>query len=166
VIRVKTDPSIISVIALFPFGLTKKLRYLQGEDIWQTRFQAPAEMTDGTYRVRLILRDRLGHVYREARSFVIVTKPPVVRVRLNRKQYRRGEVVALRVGASPRTRTVVAHMYGLAPVYLKWDERAGSNVGEMTIPAGLPAGTYRLTVTAEDIAHNIGSEEVSLEVVP
>jgi len=166
VIRVKTDPSIISVIALFPFGLTKKLRYLQGEDIWQTRFQAPAEMTDGTYRVRLILRDRLGHVYRESKSFVIVTEPPVVRVRLNRKQYRRGEVVALRVGASARTRTVVARMYGVAPVYLKWDARAGSNIGEMTIPADLPAGEYRLTVTAEDIAHNIGSEEVSLEVVP
>ncbi|MBZ5515475.1 MAG: VIT and VWA domain-containing protein, partial [Acidobacteriia bacterium] len=41
VIRVKTDPSIVSVIALFPFGLVKKLRYLQDEDIWQTRFLAP-----------------------------------------------------------------------------------------------------------------------------
>ena len=166
VIRVKTDPSIVSVIALFPFGLVKKLRYLQDEDIWQTRFLAPGDMTDGTYLVRLILRDQLGHVYRESKSFVIVTQPPLVRVRLNRKQYRRGEVVWLRASASARTRTVVARMYGVPPVYLQWDQRAAANVGEMTIPADLPAGKYQLTVTAEDIAHNIGSEEVSVEVVP
>ncbi|HEV2495484.1 MAG TPA: VIT domain-containing protein [Terriglobia bacterium] len=165
-IRVKTDSSIVSVIALFPFGLVKKLRYLQDEDIWQTRFLAPADMSDGTYQVRLILRDRLGHVYRESKSFVIVTQPPVVRVQLNRKQYRRGETVQLRASASARTRTVVARMYGVPPVYLRWDPRAGSNVGEMAIPDDLPAGEYHLTVTAEDIAHNVGSEEVRLEVVP
>lgn len=166
VIRVKTDPSIVSVIALFPFGLVKKLRYLQDEDIWQTRFLAPTDMTDGTYLVRLILRDQAGHVYRESKSFVIVTQPPVVRVRLNRKQYRRGEVVELRASASARTRTIVARMYGVPPVYLKWDQQAESNVGEMVVPGDLPAGRYQLTVTAEDIAHNIGSKEVSVDVVP
>ncbi|MBZ5515832.1 MAG: DUF4625 domain-containing protein, partial [Acidobacteriia bacterium] len=166
VIRVKTDPAIVSVVALFPFGLIKKLRYLQDEDIWQTRFLAPAEMTDGTYLVRLILRDRVGHVFRESKSFVIVTQPPVVRVRLDRKRVRRGEVMGLSARASARTRTVVARMYGVPPVYLKWNQRAGSNVGELPIPSDLPAGQYRLTVTAEDVAHNIGSEEVSIEVVP
>jgi Ca-activated chloride channel homolog len=165
-IRVKTDPSIVSVVALFPFGLIKKLRYLEDEDIWQTRFLAPTDMADGTYQVRLILRDQLGHVYRESKSFVILTQSPVVRIQLNRKQYRRGETVELHAQASARTRTVVARMYGVPPVYLKWDPRAGSNVGEMTIPDDLPAGDYHLTVTAEDIAHNIGSEEVSVEVVP
>ena len=95
VIRVKTDPSISSVVALFPFGLIKALRYLPGEDIWQTRFLAPEDMTDGTYVVRLILRDRDGHVYRESKSFVIVTEAPVVRVHLRKKQFRRGESIPL-----------------------------------------------------------------------
>jgi hypothetical protein len=36
----------------------------------------------------------------------------------------------------------------------------------MIVPAHLPAGRYKLTVTAEDFAHNIGSQEVSLEVLP
>jgi Ca-activated chloride channel family protein len=166
VIRVKTDPSIVSVVGLFPFGLIKKLRYLEEEDIWQTRFLAPADMTDGTYVVRLILRDRLGHIYRESKSFVIVTQPPVVRVRLEKKQFRQGETVRLRVSASARTRTIVARMYGIPPLYLKWNPQAGSNVGDLSIPPDLPAGQYRLTVTAEDIAHNIGSEEVAIAVVP
>jgi Ca-activated chloride channel family protein len=166
VIRVKTDPSISSVAALFPFGLIKVLRYLPGEDTWQTRFLAPEDMTDGTYLVRLILRDRDGHVYRESKSFVIVTEAPVVRVHLQKKQFRRGESIPLRVSASERTRTVVARLIGVEPAYLTWNQDAGANTGNLPIPADLPAGIYTLTVTAEDIAHNIGSQEVNIEILP
>src|SRR5690242_19010887 len=70
VLRVRTDESIRSVTALFPFGLVQKLRYLPGEDVWQTRFLAPDDMQDGTYTVRLVLRDKLGHTYRESKTFV------------------------------------------------------------------------------------------------
>ena len=166
VIRVKTDPSITSAVALFPFGLIKTLRYLPGEDVWQSRFLAPEDMTDGTYVVRLILRDREGHVYRESKTFVVVTQPPVVRVRLEKKQFRRGEPIYLRVSASARTRTVLARMYGVEPAYLAWNQEAGANTGNLVVPADLPAGPYTLTVTAEDIAHNIGSQEVTIEVLP
>ena len=41
-----------------------------------------------------------------------------------------------------------------------------SNTGSMVIPAHLPAGRHKLTVNAEDFAHNIGSQEVALEVLP
>jgi Ca-activated chloride channel family protein len=57
-------------------------------------------------------------------------------------------------------------MSGVAPVSLRWNQRAGANTGDLLIPSDLPAGHYALTVTAEDIAHNIGSQEVSLDVVP
>jgi len=166
VLRVRTDPSIVSVVALFPFGLVKPLRYLPDEDTWQTRFLAPPEMNDGTYRVRLVLRDNSGHVYRESKSFVILSKPPVVRVRLDQAQVHRGQTVMLRASASSSTRTVVARLPGASPVYLHWSDQAGANTGELVIPDYLPAGKYTLTVTAEDIAHNIGSQEVALEVLP
>jgi len=70
------------------------------------------------------------------------------------------------VRASQSTRTISARLYGAAPVFLHWNEQAGANTGELVIPAALPAGRYRLNVTAEDIAHNIGTEEVSLEILP
>ena len=166
VLRVKTDPSIVSVTALFPFGPVKALRFLKDEDTWQTRFLAPADLEDGSYRVRLILRDRVGHVYREAKTFVIASKPPLVRVKLDRQLFRRGEAVRLRVNASETTRTVVARMYGAQPVYLRWNREMASNTGEMLIPAYMAPGKYVLTVTAEDFAHNIGSREVHIEVAP
>jgi Ca-activated chloride channel homolog len=166
VLRVKTDPSIVSVTALFPFGPVKPLRYLQDEDTWQTRFLAPSDLEDGSYRVRLILRDRVGHVYREAKTFVIASKPPLVRVKLDKQLFRRGEAVRLRVSASDTTRTIVARMYGAQPVYLRWNPEMASNTGEMLIPAYIAPGKYILTVTAEDFAHNIGTQEVHIEVAP
>ena len=166
VLRVKTDESIVSVIALFPFGLVQSLRYLSAEDVWQTRFLAPTDMQDGTYTVRLILRDKVGHTYRESKTFVIASKPPVVQVKLDRKRFQRGQTIDLEVSASESTRTLVARMNGAAPVALHWDAKAAANTGTLTIPDQAIPGTYKLTVTAEDIAHNIGTQEVPIEVLP
>jgi len=166
VLRVKADESIVSVIALFPFGLVQPLRYLSSEDIWQTRFLAPTDMQDGTYTVRLILRDRLGHTYRESKTFVIASKPPVVEVKLDRKRFQRGQTISLKVSASRSTRTLVARLEGAAPVELRWDTKAAANTGDLIIPRETIPGAYKLTVTAEDIAHNIGAQEVQIEVLP
>ena len=166
VLRIKTDPSINSVIAFFPFGLIRKLRYLRNEDIWETRFYAPDDMTDGTYSVRLVLRDRASNVYRENKTFVIDTRSPLVRIRLARMQFHRGQTIPLRVSASRWTRTIVARMYGVPPVYLRWNPQAKASTGRIYIPPDLPAGKYTLTVTAEDFAHNVGSKEAAIEVLP
>ena len=166
VLRVHTDPAIVSVIALFPFGLEKPLRYLKDEDVWQTRFLAPPEMSDGLYKVRLILRDKDGQVYREQKSFVIASKPPTVKVRMQRTRFRAGEVVPLAVNASESTRTLTARVEGLAPVSLRWTRDAGASTGQLPLPQRLPAGDYTLVVTAEDIAHNLATAEVHIEVVP
>ncbi len=166
VLRVKTDETITSVVALFPFGLVQKLRYLGGEDIWQTRFFAPSDMQDGTYSVRLVLRDKLGHTYREAKTFVIASKPPVLQIKLDRKRFRRGEVLDLKVAASQSTRSLVARLDGISPVGLRWDARAGANTGQLVIPEQAIPGTYKLTVKGEDIAHNMTAQGVEIEIIP
>jgi Ca-activated chloride channel family protein len=166
ILRVKTDESIKSVIALFPFGLIQPLRYLSSEDIWQTRFLAPTDMQDGTYTVRLLLRDNLGHTYRESKTFVIASKPPVVQIRLDGKRFRRGQTIDLKVSASQSTRSLVARLEGAAPVELRWDSRVAANTGEVRVPEQTIPGAYKLTVTAEDVAHNIGAQEVQIEVLP
>ena len=166
VLRVHTDKTIVSVIALFPFGLEKPLRYLSGEDVWQTRFLAPTDMKDGSYPVRLVLRDVNGQVYRESKSFVIASTPPTVKVKLDKTRYRAGETIPLKVSASESTRTLTARMEGLAPVSLRWNREAGASTGQLWLPQALPPGEYVLAVTAEDMAHNLGSAEVHIEVVP
>jgi Ca-activated chloride channel family protein len=166
VIRVKTDPAIVSVVALFPFGLVKPLRYLPGEDTWQTRFLVPTDLPDGTYPVRLVLRDRAGQTYRESKTFVIASKSPTAQIKLSKTRYRRGETMNLKVAASQNTRTLVARLEGAAPVSLRWDSSVAANTGALLIPEQMIPGTYHLTVTAEDIAHNMGSQGVDIEIVP
>lgn len=176
VLRVRTDAAITSVIALFPFGLTKPLRHLASEDLhapgdeanllWETRFLAPPEMKDGTYSVRLILRDVHGNIYREAKTFVIASTPPVVKIQLPRASAHRGETFEIRAAASASTRTLTARAEGIAPATLRWNAGAQTNIGAIVIPNDLPVGRYTLTITAEDIAHNLGSQEVSFDVIP
>lgn len=166
VIRVSTHPSITSVVALFPFGLVKKLKYLPEEKVWQTRFFAPADLQDGTYPVRFVMRDGAGHTYEESKTFVIASKAPTVQIKLAKRRYHQGETLDLKVAASQSTRTLVARLEGAIPVDLKWDAKAGANTGQLAIPAQMIPGTYQLTVTAEDIAHNMGSQGVEIEVVP
>ncbi len=166
VLRVRTDASIVSVIALFPFDLNKPLRYLRNEDIWQTRFVAPDDLGDGTHIVRLILRDKNGHVYREQKTFVISSHPPVVRIRLASSRVHPGDELKLRVEASETTRTITARLYGAEPLSLRWSEADKSNIGTLAIPSTLPAGRYSIHVSAEDIAHNVSQQEVPLEVLP
>jgi len=166
VLRVHTDPAITSVVALFPFGLEKPLRFLPEEEVWQTRFLAPPEMTDGTYQVRLILRDKDGQVYREQKSFVIASKPPTVRVHLDRTRFRAGDFIPISVSASQSTRTLTARLEGMAPAALRWSRDAAASTGQLALPPRLPAGQYTLTVTAEDVAHNLATAEVHIEVVP
>jgi Ca-activated chloride channel family protein len=164
VLRVHTDSSIVSVIAMFPFGLVKPMRYLENEDAWQTRFLAPSDMNDGTYQVQLVLRDRQGRVYREAKSFVIASRAPEIRVKLGEPKVRAGGRLTISASASANTRTITARLWGAEPVALRWNAALKTNAAEMQIPAALPAGKYKVVVTAEDIAHNIASEEVGLEI--
>jgi len=178
VLRVRTDDAIDSVIALFPFGLTKPLRHLFEEDtqgpeggrMWETRFLAPPEMKDGTYSVRLVLRDTLGNTYREEKTFVIASTPPTVKVSLPGSQLHRGKAVLIKASASQSTRTLSARLSGAGfdsmPVTLRWSTAAAANIGVLDVPSNLPVGRYQLSVTAEDIAHNMGSEEVQVDVIP
>jgi Ca-activated chloride channel family protein len=174
-LRVHTDPAITSVIALFPFGLTQPLRHIASEDthadpdsdrLWETRFLAPPDMQDGTYSVRLILRDIRGNTYSEQKTFVIASTPPSVRISLNGARFHRGDLLQIKAEATATTRTLTARLPGAMPADLRWNSAAAASTGDLRIPATLAPGTYTLSVTAEDIAHNVGSQEVRIEVVP
>ena len=121
-------------------------------------------MTDGVYQVRLILRDRDGHVYRESKSFVIASKTPALHARLDKPRIHAGETLRISAQASGNARTITARLYGAMPVDLRWNSAAKANTAEIVVPAYLPLGKYTVHVTAEDIAHNVGTEEVALEV--
>ena len=87
-------------------------------------------------------------------------------IRLKSLRYHRGQTIPVVASASASTRTLVARLEGATPVSLRWNPKAGASTGDLDVPGDLPAGNYRLTVIAEDIAHNIGTQEVQIEVLP
>ncbi len=165
VLRVKTGPDIVRVAALFPFGLTKPLRYLAGDDVWETRFLAPTWMKDGTYQCTLVLTDAEGRKTSEQKSFVIDSKPPEVHAELKARAAHPGDKVPIEVRADADTRRITARLGDGPAGEIVWDAARKRSLGEVPIPADLPTGSYLVTVTAEDVAHNVSSAQLALDVV-
>ena len=166
ILRVQTDPSIRSVVAVFPFGLVKPLRFISAEGVWETRFLAPVDMSDGRYECRLVMTDAAGRSFEEVKRFRIDSRPPSLAPRLEPAPVRAGDEVRVVVGADADTRWITARLPGAAPVAVVWDPVLRANVGRLAIPPGLPPGVYTVRVAAEDFARNGATAEVALEVIP
>jgi len=165
VLRVKTDESINSVFAVFPFGETLPLKFLESEGVWEVRFLAPAWLPDGTYRCRLLMTDKNGNGYQETKSFVIDSHAPRLGVKVDDKPIKAGEELIVKVSADSDTVRLFARIYGAQPVRLSWSQQDQTNVGRLRVPANLAAGRYTLTISAEDAAHNQSTAEVPIEVI-
>ncbi|MCS6803995.1 MAG: VIT and VWA domain-containing protein [Acidobacteriota bacterium] len=165
VLRVRTDPSIRSVVAVFPFGLVKTLTYLPDEDVWQTRFLAPTTMDDGQYPCRLLLTDAHGRTYEEIKSFIIDSRPPTLRARLSADTARAGDELTVTVDADRDTRRIMVRLYGAQPVPALWDAQAKASIARLRIPSDLPSGNYTMTILAEDFAHNNSSLTLELDII-
>ena len=165
VLRVKTNESINSVFAVFPFGETLPLTFLQAEGVWEVRFLAPSWLPDGTYRCRLLMTDRDGNAYQETKSFVIDSHAPRLKVVLDKTTVRAGEDLVVKVSADGDTVRLFARMYGSQPAQLAWSPKEQTNTGKLYIAAGLATGRYTITVSAEDAAHNQSTIEVPVDVV-
>lgn len=165
VIRVKTDPSIKSVFAVLPFGETLALKFLQREGLWETRFLAPAWMPDGSYRCRLLLTDQQGRGYQEEKTFIIDSRAPQIKASTSAQTIHTGDELLVKATADRDTRRLVARLYGAEPVELVWSDKEKANIGRLRAPRGLVSGSYPLTISAEDFAHNQSNVELQITVI-
>lgn len=165
VIRIKTDSSIKEVFAVLPFGETLPLKYLAKEGVWETRFLAPVNMTDGVYKCRTLMTDKDGNGYQEEKTFVVDAHAPKPKIKLDKKTFRAGEEILLKVSSDQDTAKIFAKLYGAKPTQLFWSNEHKTNVGKLKIPQGLASGKYVLTVTASDFAHNLSKVEMEIEIL-
>jgi Ca-activated chloride channel family protein len=163
ILRVRTSAEVASVTAVFPFGLTAPLTYLPDEDVWQVRFLAPPDFPDGTYSCQLILADRDGRQYLEAKSFVLDSRAPVVKPAMN-PRLPAGQLVRVAVRSDDDTRRLLARLPFTASASLQWDDEAKASVGYLAIPSGAPVGPAKLEIYAEDFAFNVSRTLLAVEV--
>lgn len=164
VLRVKTIDSIESVVADFPFGLTKPLHYIADEDVWEVRFLAPKEMRDGTYLCKLLLCDTQGNLYSEEKDFVIDSKPPTLRVETDKAGYQPGDEVRFKVYADSDTRHIRLSLDSLPEAEARYDAQEAASTAKLVIPLKMLPGKYKVKVTAVDFARNTTVIEIPLEI--
>ncbi|MBN2541712.1 VWA domain-containing protein, partial [bacterium] len=164
ILRVKTDPAIIDVIAVFPFGLIKHMTYLENQDIWETRFLAPKWMNDGDYTCKLFLKDKNGNQYVENKEFVIDSRPPEIKLVLEDK-LKTGSLVKVKAYADKDTRTLKVSLPYSDIVDLRYDHKEKASVGYLRVPQNIMPGEYKLKVWGEDFAHNTTVNEVTVQIV-
>lgn len=164
VLRVKAAPDVVKVTAVFPFGLVKELHYLADEELFETRFLAPPSMKDGVYGVTLILTDRAGSKHREQKSFVIDSKAPSVKLLPGARTVRAGTKLEVLVHADADTRRITLRLGDGPPADATWDPARKASRALVEVP-DLPTGSYELRAVAEDFAHNVSSETLTLTVV-
>jgi Ca-activated chloride channel family protein len=166
VLRIQADPSIVAASVQLPWGEVLPLDFLPAAGVWQTRFFVPGDVPDGTHRCLVLLRDRAGQLFREEKSFVIDSVAPAARWLNPVAEARPGAALALRVDAPPDTRTLTASLEGAGRVALRWDAAAGCCTGTLVLPPGSPPGGRRLTLLAEDIAHNVYRKDYAVRILP
>lgn len=164
VIRIQADPSIVSASVLLPWGETLPMKPLSG-NLWQARFVAPGDLAEGTHSCTVILRDRSGGLFREAKTFVLDGSPPVCRWLDPVTTVRVGSELHLRVAASADTRTLVANLGGVDRTVLRWNPSSNCCTGVLRVPPGLPWGPLRLTLMAEDLARNVYRKDYEVRVI-
>ncbi len=163
VLRVTADPGTRSVVALFPFGEVKELRYIDSEDVWETRFLVPEWMDDGRYWCRLIITGEKSEKRMEQKRFTVDNTPPSLDVRA-KGPVRPGEAVELYVDAPPDTRWIRARLGRLPPVDVRWDPSDKINRGRVLVPPSTPPGEYVIRFTAEDFARNNAGAQTTVRV--
>jgi len=166
VLRLKTDPDIVSVSVRLPWGESLPLRFIPSLGLWQTRFFVPADLADGTHRCLAVLRDRQGRLIREEKSFLVDSQAPAVRWLNPVDEFRPGAALVLKVDAPADTRSLTAFLPGSGRVRLRWDDLQKCCLGTLTVPAKAPPGRQQLCLVAEDIAHNVYRKDYQVRVLP
>jgi Ca-activated chloride channel family protein len=164
VLRVECDSSTVSAIALFPFGLRLPLVRRPGTRVFEGRFLVPEGLRDGSYTVRIVLRDAAGATVSESKRFVIDGRAPDIAPDLPRVVHP-GDRLRVAVRTDEDVVVLEARLADGAPVPLRWDSAAKRSVGEIRVPPAL-LGAQEVFIEAVDAAKNRGFARARVEVRP
>ena len=182
VLKIPAPADAVAVTAFLPFGEVKDLVFDRSETVWTTRFLVPKETDDGVYWIHVVVTEADGDTSWYRISYTVDTKAPVLRVDIrDLNQLVPGAMLALtarpivgflelgsemvqalgrdaaaRAKAFVDIKQVIARLPDIdAEVTLVSapDAEAGWH-GELRLPVDMEPGTYRLEVTATDVAGN------------
>ncbi len=182
VLKIPASADAVAVTAFLPFGEVKDLVFDASETVWTTRFLVPKQTNDGVYWIHVVVTESDGDTSWYRISYTVDTKAPVLRVQIdglrhlvpgavlaltarpivgflelgNEMIQSLGRDAAARAKAFVDIKQVVARIPGIDAEFVLVsdpDAEAGWH-GELQLPADMEPGTYRVEVTATDVAGN------------
>ena len=182
VLKIPAAANAVAVTAFLPFGEVKDLVYDADETVWTTRFLVPKKTADGVYWIHVVVTEADGDTSWFRISYTVDTKAPVLRVDVHdHRQLAPGGVLAMtarpivgflelgnemiqslgrdaaaRAKAFVDIKQVLARLpeLGLEVALVSDPDAEVGWHGAFALPADTPVGTYRLEVTATDVAGN------------
>jgi len=156
------------VVAYFPFGLVKRLRWEPIRGHWSVRFLVPRDVPDGIYVIRVAIHHRDGAIeWKEVEYIIDGTAPEMVASVPTTA--RAGELLPLEVDPFEQVRQVYAWLPGLGKerLPLLLDPDTGRYAGLLPLPADLPAGrTITVRIVVRDLARNRLQSDYAVTIVP
>ena len=143
------------VIAYFPFGLVKRLRWDPARGHWSVRFLVPRDVEDGVYDIRILIVDAKGERRWKTVEYRIDGTAPEFEVWVSAYAAPE-ELLAIEVDPFEPVVEVVAWLPGLdaTPIRMTLDTETGTYRGALRMPAVFPADGVTIRVQVRDRARN------------
>ncbi len=155
VLSVQAPEDARQVVAYFPFGLVKRLRWDPMREHWSARFLVPRDVEDGVYEIRILIVDADGQRRWKTVEYRIDGTEPEFETWVSAFA-EPGEVLPIEVDPFEPVVEVVAWLPGQAstPVRLTLDTETGTYRGALTMPDEFPEGGVTVRVQVRDRARN------------
>ena len=154
-------PYAVRVVVEMPWGERIIAQKNPKTGLWEARFLVPQNVRDGEYYCTLIITDKAGSQWRQRQKFVVDTKPPQLKAKIEPQKASPGTRVLLKVFAPQDTRTILAKLPNGKTLSLHYSGRYKASVAEWVVPS-LPPGKYKIRFVATDFAGN--QQETAAEI--
>ena len=155
VLSVDAPVNALKVIAFFPFGLTKRMKFDSIREQWSCRFLVPRDVADGLYEIKVLVVDAEGRHEWRTISYYIDGTAPEFEADLPATAAA-GEKITVEVDPFETVLEVYAYLPGYddTRIPLTLDPESGTYLGEVTLPAAFSQGPVTLRIVVRDLARN------------
>ncbi|MBM4355496.1 MAG: VWA domain-containing protein, partial [Deltaproteobacteria bacterium] len=144
-----------SVVAYFPFGLVKRLRYDAVRQHWSARFLVPRDVPDGLYEIRVHIVERSGVSRWKNVSYHIDSSAPEFETEIP-ESAAPGCEIPIEVDPLEAVLEVYAYVPGTpeSKVVLTSNPDTGTWYGRVRMPDRFPEGPVTVRIVVRDLARN------------
>jgi Ca-activated chloride channel family protein len=155
VLTVDAPAEALKVVAYFPFGLVKRMKFDEIRSEWNVRFLVPRDVADGLYEIRVLIVHVDGRLEWRTIEYYIDGTAPEFETQIPATAAA-GETIHVEVDPFETVSEVFLTVPGTddSRIDLQLDVESGRYVGQVTLPTVFPEGPITIRIIVRDKARN------------